>query len=274
MVSGERRTKEILGKTMSGIESYLEFTVESGEDFKEGWLPTLDVELKVAKNNTIDYRFFEKSTTTNQTVHKKSAMEENAKIQILANDVVRRLSNTKEHNGDYQEASRVIDGYGQKLLNSGFLIDQVRNILIKGIKGFEGRKMRCKKEGRSLHCTAKESSGSRSRKKLLSRSSWYKKKRKQNPYDKNQGGGNRRADQESNKEGAKNHVEQKSLMFVEQTEMGELARRLRDLMTRISPTLGFSIKIVERTGTNWNSIIICTEPILFCIFHITCVMAP
>ena len=30
-MTGEQRTRELLGKTMSGIEEYLEFTVESGE---------------------------------------------------------------------------------------------------------------------------------------------------------------------------------------------------------------------------------------------------
>ena len=42
-------------------------------------------------------------------------------------------------------------------------------------------------------------------------------------------------------------------MFVEQTEQGELAKRLREMMNRIAPTLGFSVKIVERTGSTLRS---------------------
>ena len=38
------------------------------------------------------------------------------------------------------------------------------------------------------------------------------------------------------------------VLFVEQTPMGELATRLKDLIKRLEPILGFSIKIVERTG--------------------------
>ena len=45
-------------------------------------------------------------------------MEENAKIQILANDLVRRLLNTKRQLA-WQFKTAVIDDYGQKLLNSG-----------------------------------------------------------------------------------------------------------------------------------------------------------
>ena len=115
--SNERRTKEILGNTMENVEEYLSFTVESGEDFKEGWLPTLDTTIKVEEDNTVMYRFYEKETATNQTVQKSSAMEENCKIQILANDMVRRLANTREAVNN-KEISRIVDGYGQKLLNS------------------------------------------------------------------------------------------------------------------------------------------------------------
>ena len=119
--SNEKRTKEILGKTMENVEEYLSFPVESGEDFKEGWLLTLDTTIKVEEDNTVMYRFYEKETTTNQTVQKSSAMEENCKIQILANDMVRRLANTREAVSN-KEISRIVDGYGRKLLNSGFSI--------------------------------------------------------------------------------------------------------------------------------------------------------
>ena len=114
-IPGERRTKEILGQSMQGVESYLKFTMESGEDFQGGWLPTLDTTLRVEEDNSIMYRYYEKETTTNQTVQKSSAMEENCKIQILANDLVRRLGNTRD-DGDSKEVSRVVDGYGQKLI--------------------------------------------------------------------------------------------------------------------------------------------------------------
>ena len=167
-VSREVRTKEILKETMGGIEDYLEFTVESGEEFCEGWLPTLDTTLKVGESNTIMYKYYEKETTAKTTVHQKSAMEENIKVQILANDVVRRLSNTQEELGSRQGA-RTITEYGKKLLNSGYQLDQVRSILVKGIKGYKSKKLRCKKEGRNFRSTGKESNLKRSKKKLLSK---------------------------------------------------------------------------------------------------------
>ena len=100
-------------------------------------------------------------------------MEENAKIQILANDLVRRLLNTKRQLA-WQFKTAVIDDYGQKLLNSGYGRAQVVRIIVAGIKGYERKVQRCVKEGRQLYRTAKESSASRSRKKITEKSEWFR----------------------------------------------------------------------------------------------------
>ena len=156
-----------------GVELYLSFTVESGEDFEGGWLPTLDTELKVDKANQVQFKFYEKSTSSKKTVQRDSAMEENSKIQTVSNNLVRRLCNTGESMGA-REQCKVVDDYAQKLGNSGYSLEQVRRIIVNGIKGFEGRKLRCKREGRNLYRKAVQSQGARTRKKLLSKTSWYK----------------------------------------------------------------------------------------------------
>ena len=55
------------------------------------------------------------------------------------------------------ERNRVVDQYGQKLLNRGYSLDQTKTILVNGIKGMENKKRRCKEEGRSFFRKAKDS---------------------------------------------------------------------------------------------------------------------
>ena len=87
-------TKRALAIPIKGIEAYLEFTMETGEDEGlEGWLPTLDTCLHMAEDNTVQYKFYEKPTCSSKTVQAKTAMNENSKIQIVSNDLVRRLMN-------------------------------------------------------------------------------------------------------------------------------------------------------------------------------------
>ena len=224
-------------ETMKGVETYLNFTVESGEDFEGGWLPTLDTNLKVDNTNQVQIKFYEKDTCSKKTVQMDSAMEENAKIQTVSNDLVRRLCNTGESLGA-REKCRVVDSYAQKLSNSGYSLEQVRRILVNGIKGFEGRKLRCQREGRPLYRKAVQSQGARMRKKLLAKTSWYK------------GAGNKKVEYKSN--GRRNtnggtggedvKYPPKTVLFVEQTMMGGLGKKLRELMTRLTPILGFRVE--------------------------------
>ena len=46
-LSPQERTKRAIGLSMNEIMTFLRFTTESGEEFKEGWLPTLDSNLMV-----------------------------------------------------------------------------------------------------------------------------------------------------------------------------------------------------------------------------------
>ena len=61
-VSDIERTKRVVHDAMQGLTDCLTFTVETEEDFPNGWLPTLDLELKVDDKNQIQYSFFEKPT--------------------------------------------------------------------------------------------------------------------------------------------------------------------------------------------------------------------
>ena len=51
---------------------------------------------KVGSDNVIMYKFFAKEICSSITVQKRAVMEENKKIKILANDLMRRLNNSME----------------------------------------------------------------------------------------------------------------------------------------------------------------------------------
>ena len=195
-------------------------------------------------DNRILYRFYEKETCSQKTVQRRTAMEENVKMKIVSNDLVRRLCNSMEELGS-TELKRIIDGYGQKLLSSGYTLEQSRRILVNGVRGYEGRKRRCEAQGRKLKRTAKESMNDRSKKTLLGKSNWFKGRKKTNEY---KGDGGRKGSNKSNKNSQEEQISQKTVLFVEHTTNGELGARLRGVIARLAPMMGFSIKVVERAG--------------------------
>ena len=151
-LSPAERTRRVIHGTMQEIENFLKFTMETSEDFESGWLATLDTVLCVTEGNKIEYIYYEKPVSSNVIVQKLTAMEENSRMKTLANELTRRVLNTSEALG-VEEHVKVIDKYIQKLINSGYALEQVRKIIINGIKGYERRLKEGNSGGRSLHRT-------------------------------------------------------------------------------------------------------------------------
>ena len=74
-MTGREITMKIIERSLQEVHSFLRFTIEMGEG-EEDWLPTLDLMVRVEDNNTISYKYFEKETTTNTMVQKRSALSE------------------------------------------------------------------------------------------------------------------------------------------------------------------------------------------------------
>ena len=246
-------TVEAIRESMRGVTSYLSYTYETGEDFPEGWLPTLDT-MRVGPDNVVQYKYYEKPTTINTTLLKNTAIGENSKIKCLSNDLTRRLLNTREELPSRFRA-QVVDQYATQLLTSGYSYEQTRRMILSGARGYMAKvkRMRSQSGRRRIHRTAEESSHLRVRKKLLGKSSWYKDKNKKKeedrlPADKRTG---RRI--ENHGIGEEN-LRTRAVLFVEQTPKGELARLVREQLQRMGATLGYKVRVVERTG---RSIISC-----------------
>ena len=188
------------------------------------------------------------------TPKERTAMGEDSKVQIVSNDLIRRLQNNSESLG-VEAKLQIVDEYSQKLANSGYKGEQLKKIICNGIKGYENKLRRCQREGRKLHRSSVDSQGARVRKKLLAKANWFKKKKKNDDLGaqtRTQGGPGI-SDLGSINHNRGEELKVKSILFVEQTPNGELAKRLRETLKSMEPTLGFRIKVVERAGQKLGS---------------------
>ena len=67
-VSASRRSANILVGMMNDIFPFLNFTIELGEDFVDGKLPSLDTKIWVQDGWKILFEFFEKTMASNWSV--------------------------------------------------------------------------------------------------------------------------------------------------------------------------------------------------------------
>ena len=133
----------------------------------------MDTSFKVNQDNRVLYKFYEKPTCSNLTAQQRTAMGEDSKVQILSNDLIRRLKNNSEDLGAGAKR-KIVDQYAKKLRTSGWSMEQTRRIITNGIKGYESMRRRCVEQGKRLHKSSEESKGARTRKKLLGKSNWFR----------------------------------------------------------------------------------------------------
>ena len=143
--SGVEITRQVLEHSMQEVFPFLTFITGVGEGDGQ-WLPTLDTMVRIESNNIVSYKYYEKPTTTNAMVQKRSALCENSKSQILSNELMRRMSNTDVRQTD-KVMGEVIDQFGKKLLTSGYTYKQTRRIVLNGIRGWERKLSRSREDG-------------------------------------------------------------------------------------------------------------------------------
>ena len=81
--SATRRSAEVIIGMMNSVFPFLNFTIEVGEDFVNGKLPSLDLEVWVQDGWKVLFNFFEKTMASNLMVEAESALSREVKKATL-----------------------------------------------------------------------------------------------------------------------------------------------------------------------------------------------
>ena len=275
-LSDVQRTKNAVGASLDGLVECLTFTVETCEDYDDGFLPTLDLNIKVDDDGEIVYKFYEKPTSSQVCLQADTAMAQNGLVQALVEDTKRRLYNTSSKI-DMASKVEMLDKWAQKMVNSGHTQQAARRNILAGLKGWRSKVNRCLKEGKKLHRSAKESSDARRLRKLVGKNNWFRKPAGeavdegetvhggpgQHPGPHHRSGvllppfsfspaSNMDSDQE--KQSKPEGIRTTSVLFVEHTRGGVLASNIRKTLANLEPMTGFRVKVVENGGTSLGSL--------------------
>jgi hypothetical protein len=85
---------------INSVNADLVFTCELPVEFKDGKLPTLDFLLWLDKMGLLHWSYYQKEIKTPLVIMEKSAMGDQQRHSILANELIIRLSNTEHENND------------------------------------------------------------------------------------------------------------------------------------------------------------------------------
>ena len=113
----------------------------------------------------------------------RSAMSSQQKVQILSNELARRMFNIKENN--MKENIRVMDEMASELKNSEYKYKTAREIIISCVRGLRTRLARREQKGQDKYIIAHKTLQTRLRKKLTERENWYKRTTKPDEKENN-----------------------------------------------------------------------------------------
>ena len=253
-MTATQKTAAVLIDIMNSVSTMLTFTSETAEDFDSGTLPTLDTQLWM-EGRKVKYMFFEKPMANSRVLNRRTAMSENGMVASLSQEVVRRCKNTSEELTQEQK-NQVLDNYTKKLLASGHNRAQAHRIMTAGLTGYE-RLLKKQVDGiANIHRPSSSGLAARNRKKLLNKTKWFKVKQQEGKNTGKETGPQMARGNPTKmfsgpkcKEKATEDIPTTSILFVDHTPGGDLAKRFREAEKQLSLITGFRVKIVERNGT-------------------------
>ena len=165
--STNTRMSRLCLPAINTVNRDLVFTAEKPEDFKDNKLPTLDFFLWLQRNGLLNHSYFQKSMKTPLVIMEQSAMSDNQRHSILANELIRRLSNTNHEDQDTEETASIMEVFTQQLKSSGYSRKTSREIVVSGTLGWKRKIQRRIEDGTDFYRSAKTTLAGRCRKKLL-----------------------------------------------------------------------------------------------------------
>ena len=108
-VSDESHTATVLNKIADSIDGMISFTTDVPGNYKDEFLPVLDVKVKLHDNGRLIYQFYEKSTKNSRVILADSALNWKQKRTILTQEALRRLKNTSLELGHEVQCDHLSD---------------------------------------------------------------------------------------------------------------------------------------------------------------------
>ena len=140
---------------MQSVLSFLSFTTEVEDDYSDGYIPTLDLQVKMLPDGRIIYKFFKKPMANQHCVMAQAALPEQTKIAVLVQEIVRRNLNTSELE-EQKVRDHIMTKFNKTMEISGYDLRQRQEIMTRGLRAYEKLRELARLGRRPLHRRGKD----------------------------------------------------------------------------------------------------------------------
>ena len=96
LVAGDKRTAELLKELANTICPYLQMEIYFPSNHATGWMPILDLEVRMTPDKTVDWKWYRKPMVCRYSILNHSAMPASVKRITLVQQGITMLRNTRE----------------------------------------------------------------------------------------------------------------------------------------------------------------------------------
>ena len=215
LVEGDKRTAELAKDLANTICPYLQMTVDYPSKNPSGWMPILDLQVQMARDNTVNFKWFKKSMATEFAILNRSAMPAATKRITLVQMGVTMLRNTRQELHDELRVP-LMEQLAETMMVSGYPEDFRRGVIESAVACYEGQVAASARGEVPLYRPRDWQAQERRRKKLIAKAAWHR------PAD--------------------------TVIRVPCTPEAALASAVRSVVKEESARLGLKVKVQEGSG--------------------------
>ena len=226
LVKGDRRTAELAKDLANTICPFLQMTVDFPSKNPSGWMPILDLQVQMAADNTVNFKWFKKSMATDFAILKRSAMPAATKRITLVQMGVTMLRNTrKELHGE--QRIPLMEKLAEIMMVSGYPEDFRRGVIESAVACYEGQVAASERGEVPLYRPRDWQAEARRKKRLVAKTAWHR------PAD--------------------------TVMRVPCTPGATLAAAVRTVVKEESARLGLNVKVQEGSGLSLKRCVVTSD---------------
>ena len=211
----DERTAELVMELANTICPYLQMEVDFPSRNPTGWMPILNLQVRMADDNTVDFKWYGKPMSSPFSILNRSAMPPSVKRITLVQMGVTMLRNTRPelHN---ELKVPMMEQLATKMMISGYPADFRRGVIESAVKCYEGQLAASVSGEKPLYRPRTWQQEVRKQKKMVGTMAWFR------PAD--------------------------TVLRVPFTPNSELAKEARAVVEEEATRLGLKVKVVEGSG--------------------------
>ena len=172
-IPGDLRTAKVVQDIANSICETINMTVDCPSNHVSGWMPLLDLQVRVAADQSLDYKFYAKEVSNPLLLMGRSALPERVKRNSLVQQAMTRLRNTRR-TLPWDTVADILTEFSLRLKWSGYNATYRAEVIVSAVTGHERLLAQVDRGERPLHRPREWVAEPRRRKKTLAKAAWFR----------------------------------------------------------------------------------------------------